>query len=204
MLCWVNAGRVVQSGMRGHNVLLQCQAFLQLLRCGKGRCRQRAVWVPTCVATRASSAGRRTVHCAMEIVMRSRFTGGRSHSHWMRPHVSCTGTQAHCAPTAGQHASGVKVWCPGSRVQALQGCAPLAGRQWLPPTWPVRSAQPDPQDSSAQHPARSSQQSAVVAVLYCSTVACKGAPNDYQLPCLQERCLAYISNIAGAVNAGPV
>ena len=43
----------------------------------------------TCVAMRARRAGRRTLHCAMEIVSRTRFTGGRSHSHTRRPQGSC-------------------------------------------------------------------------------------------------------------------
>ena len=49
-----------------------------------GRVRDR-----TCVAIRARRAGRRTLHCAMEIVRRTLFTGGRSHSHTRRPQGSC-------------------------------------------------------------------------------------------------------------------
>ena len=57
-------------------------------RCKMSVAAQNCLWAPTCVATSASIAGKRTVHCAMEIVMRSLFTGGRSHSHCMRPQGS--------------------------------------------------------------------------------------------------------------------
>ena len=50
---------------------------------------RRPIWVPT----RAMIAGRRTLILAIEKAMRRRLKVGRSHSHIMRPHMSCKLTE---------------------------------------------------------------------------------------------------------------
>ena len=52
------------------------------------------------MARSARIAGSRTDHCAMEMVMRSFFTGGWSHSHWILPQAPCVQRQQTVSPEA--------------------------------------------------------------------------------------------------------
>ena len=96
--------------------------------CVMGRRTELASRLPW-VTRRAMMAGMRTLHWAMVMVMRMRFTGGESHSHWILPQKPCSSSRCVVSTVpAALHppCSALRCWGPHRGHLCGAGLPPAA------------------------------------------------------------------------------